>query len=162
MSAPANPTPAQIAAIGAANAAAMYGAMNANNIALYNKNVAAFPLTQPPELFLFSSALYIQFSLEASANPSANIDWSECVTMVTYVPVPVPPAPASNPIYTIGAPDPYMPGFYAVSVNTNSHSDLADGTKITPANNSNPGDPHTYVIHGYGLDGGEVLAQMTS
>lgn len=169
-----NPTPLQIAAIGAENASLMYQSLNNAAIAQYNKNVAFYtsiygtqpnasapPKPTPPMLYVFSQAMYIQLTEDLIANPTVPVDWTTVLTMIQYIPIaPAPPTP-TTPIYTIGTLS-SIPGFYQVSVNTNNHSDLADGTVITPLNNSNPEDLHTYLIHDLGFGGMEALAQMTS
>lgn len=163
------PTPLEIATLGAANEAKMYGAINAANIAIWNKAIASYtaiygtqpnssapPEPPPPMLTLVDQGLYIQLSQEADVPGSA---WMKVLIQVQYVPVAPPPPTPTAALYTIGAANPYMPGFFAVSVSTNAHSDLADGIRIGPNNNANHDDAHQYVLHVYGF-AGSVLAQM--
>lgn len=163
------PTPLEIAQLGADHAQKMFGALNAAAIAVYNKAVASYyavygthpgpgapPLPAPPMLSTVDASMYIQLSGEINVLDS---EWAKVVISFPYIPVNPPPPTPATPLYTIGAPNPYMQGFFAVSVSTNAHDDLRDGTKIVAENMATP-DGHSYMIHVYGF--GNVLAQMTS
>jgi hypothetical protein len=118
-----------IAITGAKNAELMYAAMNKKNIALYNENAAAGHPSSPPPIYTFNSEMYIALSMEQSANPGATLDWSQCVTVTTYVPPATPPTGVHLPTVVV---QPYnaaeFPGWYDLAPDS---TELVDGTQTT-------------------------------
>lgn len=123
---PASPPSNQdlmIALKGAKNAEAMYESMNTKNIALYQSNAAAGHPSAPPPIYTFHSDVYISLTMQQSANPGAELDWSGVVTVSTYVPPATPPAEGSHlPTSVVGPVGPDWPGLYYLSPDSRSIS----------------------------------------
>lgn len=116
-----------IAETGAKNAQAMYEAINAKNIALYNSNTAAGHPSPLPTIFTFNPDLYITLSMEQSANPGLALDWSECVTMSAYVPPATPQPGTSLPTAVVQPVGVDFPGWYELAPDSLS---IPAGTKV--------------------------------
>lgn len=158
-------TPASLGAQMAAAFSAYFAAQNALAVASYNSAVVkavSFGVAPPapPMMTAVNTDLIIQLEEQSAAAPNSvtAAQWAQITAQVQYVPVTAPPVPASPVKYTIGAAEPTLPGFYAVSSSTNQP--IVDATVIDASNMTDP-DGHTYVAHTFGF-AGSVAAQRRS
>lgn len=158
-------TPMQLGQMLAAAFQNYWTGANALAVATYNKAVATaksqgLPTPTPPMLTVVNVNLVVQLEEQSAAAPDSvtPAQWAAVTAQVPYVPVVNPPAPAGPVLYTIGAAEPTLPGFYAVWASNNQP--IADGTIINASNMAQP-DGHTYIAHTFGF-AGSVAAQMVS